>query len=300
MNEAQRDVGSLAIRSSARRRTSRSPPASAATLVRSRPAGSTSARTIDTSGSARHDRPLDPGLSGRWLRGAGARVAHRRTGDRAATVRPGQGAETRGAPAHGRPGGPDHRHQRGRWSRRTHGPAAPCPPRAEPRPTDGLPQAFGRFEAAAPGELWTGDALRGPKSPGARRSLCFIDDHSRALLGYRWGFEDTVRFEAALRNARHRGACPACISTTGMPGVQAASAGVCQPRDPPGALPTGKATGRGKSSGYSRRCASSSSSRSRPVFPPMSPSSTGCSVPGSRPSITAASTPRPARLRSSG
>jgi putative transposase len=71
------------------------------------------------------------------------------------------------------------------------------------RPDGSAPQAFGRFEAAAPGDLWTGDALHGPTIAGRKTYLfAFIDDHSRALVGYRWGLsEDTVRLEAALRNA---------------------------------------------------------------------------------------------------
>lgn len=67
---------------------------------------------------------------------------------------------------------------------------------------DGLPpRAFGRFEAAAPNERWTGDALHGPVIAGRKTFLfAFVDDHSRALVGYRWGHsEDTVRLEAALR-----------------------------------------------------------------------------------------------------
>lgn len=67
---------------------------------------------------------------------------------------------------------------------------------------DGLPpRAFGRFEAAAPNDRWTGDALHGPVIAGRKVYLfAFIDDHSRALVGYRWGHsEDTVRLEAALR-----------------------------------------------------------------------------------------------------
>ena len=67
---------------------------------------------------------------------------------------------------------------------------------------DGLPpRAFGRFEAAAPNDRWTGDALHGPVVGGRKTYLfAFIDDHSRALVGYRWGHsEDTVRLEAALR-----------------------------------------------------------------------------------------------------
>ena len=67
---------------------------------------------------------------------------------------------------------------------------------------DGLPpRAFGRFEAAAPNDRWTGDALHGPVVAGRKTFLfAFVDDHSRALVGYRWGHsEDTVRLEAALR-----------------------------------------------------------------------------------------------------
>lgn len=36
------------------------------------------------------------------------------------------------------------------------------------RPDGTRPAAFGRFEAAARNELWTGDALHGPRSAGAR------------------------------------------------------------------------------------------------------------------------------------
>ena len=69
---------------------------------------------------------------------------------------------------------------------------------------DGAPaRAFGRFEAEAPNDLWTGDALHGPTVAGRKTYLfAFIDDHSRVLVGYRWGLsEDTVRLEAALRTA---------------------------------------------------------------------------------------------------
>lgn len=65
------------------------------------------------------------------------------------------------------------------------------------------PSVFGRFEADRPNELWTGDALHGPKINGRKTFLfAFIDDHSRAIVGYRFGFaEDTVRLAAALRPA---------------------------------------------------------------------------------------------------
>ncbi|MDQ1304436.1 MAG: putative transposase [Actinomycetota bacterium] len=60
---------------------------------------------------------------------------------------------------------------------------------------------FGRFEAAAPNDLWTGDALHGKRIGGRKTYLfAFVDDHSRVITGYRWGFaEDTVRLAAALR-----------------------------------------------------------------------------------------------------
>lgn len=65
------------------------------------------------------------------------------------------------------------------------------------------PGVFGRFEADRPNEIWTGDALHGPRIEGRKTYLfAFLDDHSRAILGHRWGFaEDTVRLAAALRPA---------------------------------------------------------------------------------------------------
>lgn len=49
--------------------------------------------------------------------------------------------------------------------------------------------------------MWTGDALHGPRLGGRKAILfAFVDDFSRALVGYRWAHrEDTVRLEAALR-----------------------------------------------------------------------------------------------------
>jgi putative transposase len=65
-------------------------------------------------------------------------------------------------------------------------------------------KVYGRFEASVRNELWTGDGLHGPILAGAaaRRAvlLAFIDDHSRLLVGWRWGTgEDVFRLEAALR-----------------------------------------------------------------------------------------------------
>lgn len=70
---------------------------------------------------------------------------------------------------------------------------------ATPAPTS----TFGRFEAGRANEIWTGDALHGPRVAGRKTYLfAFIDDHSRAIMGHRWGFaEDTIRLAAALRPA---------------------------------------------------------------------------------------------------
>ena len=64
-------------------------------------------------------------------------------------------------------------------------------------------KVYGRFEASVRNELWTGDGLHGPMLDGAARRavlLALIDDHSRLLVGWRWGVgEDVFRLEAALR-----------------------------------------------------------------------------------------------------
>src|SRR5215211_8076810 len=53
--------------------------------------------------------------------------------------------------------------------------------------TRGGLRAFGRFQAEAPNQLWTADALHGPAVAGRKAYLfAAIDDHSRALVGYRW------------------------------------------------------------------------------------------------------------------
>ena len=77
-------------------------------------------------------------------------------------------------------------------------------------------KVYGRFEAAARNELWTGDGLHGPVLAGAaaRRAvlLAFIDDHSRLLVGWRWGTgEDVFRLEAALRAGLMSRGVPAAI-----------------------------------------------------------------------------------------
>jgi hypothetical protein len=62
---------------------------------------------------------------------------------------------------------------------------------------------FGRFEADTPNERWVGDALHGPKVGGRKTYLfAFLDDRTRLVVGYRFGFaEDTVRLAAALQPA---------------------------------------------------------------------------------------------------
>jgi len=72
-------------------------------------------------------------------------------------------------------------------------------------------EVFGRFEAADPNERWTGDALYGPQVGGRKVYLfAFLDDHSRLLVGYRFGFsEDTVRLGVALHPA---------LAARGVPG----------------------------------------------------------------------------------
>jgi transposase InsO family protein len=70
-------------------------------------------------------------------------------------------------------------------------------------PVEGSTAVFGRFEAGAPNERWVGDALHGPRVGGRKTYLfAFLDDRSRLLVGYRFGFaEDTVRLAAALQPA---------------------------------------------------------------------------------------------------
>jgi putative transposase len=61
----------------------------------------------------------------------------------------------------------------------------------------------GRFEAEAPTLLWTGDVLHGPPVTGRKAYLfAFIDDHSRLVTGFRWGFsEDSLHLAEALKRA---------------------------------------------------------------------------------------------------
>lgn len=77
----------------------------------------------------------------------------------------------------------------------------------------GAGEVFGRFEAADPNELWVGDALHGPRVGDRKTYLfAFLDDHSRLVVGHRFGFaEDTVRLAAALKPALAARGVPAGI-----------------------------------------------------------------------------------------
>jgi hypothetical protein len=83
---------------------------------------------------------------------------------------------------------------------------------------------FGRYEADAPNQRWVGDALHGPKVGGRKSYLfAFLDDHSRLVTGYRFGFaEDVVRLAAALEPAlASRGVPGSCYVDNGSAYVDA-------------------------------------------------------------------------------
>jgi len=89
---------------------------------------------------------------------------------------------------------------------------------------------FGRFEALRPNELWTGDALHGPHVGGRKTYLfAFLDDHSRAIMGHRFGFAALISSETpcawpprCVRRWGRAGSRTGSMSTTGrrssMPG----------------------------------------------------------------------------------
>jgi transposase InsO family protein len=79
---------------------------------------------------------------------------------------------------------------------------------------------FGRFEAEAPNVLWTGDVLHGPLVGGKKTYLvAFLDDHSRFLTGYRWGWsEDSLHLAAAFKRA---------VAARGLPGTAYVDNGAC-------------------------------------------------------------------------
>jgi putative transposase len=91
-------------------------------------------------------------------------------------------------------------------------------------------QAFGRFEASGPNELWVADCLHGPMIEG-RRAILFavLDDHSRAVIGARFAHaESTVRLEGVLRSAfQARGLCDRLYVDNGAPYASRQLAKVC-------------------------------------------------------------------------
>jgi putative transposase len=83
------------------------------------------------------------------------------------------------------------------------------------RPDGQPPEAFGRFEADRPNEIWTADLMNGPKVAGRVTYLAgIIDDHSRFLTGHQFVRRpDAVRFAGVLREAISRHGVPARLYT---------------------------------------------------------------------------------------
>jgi putative transposase len=81
------------------------------------------------------------------------------------------------------------------------------------RPDGTAPDVFGRFEADAPNQMWVTDGLHGPLINGKRAVLfALLDDHSRFVVGHRWGFgEDTLGMQAALHDAVKTHGCPSLL-----------------------------------------------------------------------------------------
>jgi putative transposase len=79
------------------------------------------------------------------------------------------------------------------------------------RPDGSPPQAFGRFEADRPNEIWTADLMNGPQVASRASWLAgIIDDHSRFLTGHQFiRRPDAVRFAGVLRAAVARYGVPA-------------------------------------------------------------------------------------------
>ena len=91
-------------------------------------------------------------------------------------------------------------------------------------------QAFGRFEAEAPNELWVADCLHGPVIDGQRAILfAVLDDHSRLVVGAQFAHaESTVRLEGVLRSAFQARGLPSCLyADNGAPYASRQLARVC-------------------------------------------------------------------------
>jgi putative transposase len=83
------------------------------------------------------------------------------------------------------------------------------------RPHGQPPRAFGRFEASRINEIWTADALHGPRVAGRATFLfAIIDDRSRLLVGHQFTHrEDTVRFRGVFRHAMAHHGIPEILYT---------------------------------------------------------------------------------------
>jgi putative transposase len=79
---------------------------------------------------------------------------------------------------------------------------------------------FGRFEAGVPNALWVADVLHGPLIGGRKTYLvAFLDDHSRFITGYRWGWsEDSLHLAVAFKRA---------VAARGLPGLAYVDNGAC-------------------------------------------------------------------------
>jgi putative transposase len=171
------------------------------------PASSTPTRGGAPRARALDDRPLDPRLPPRRLRGAQAP----RAGARTAAVLLEQAAELR------REAPERTAAQIAEILHRLHAERAPSARTVRHhlarlglvRQDLAGPGRFGRFEAERPNELWVADALHGPTvevvlGRGRRAILfCLLDDHSRLVVLARFTY--TLQEQDHVGNARHRG-----------------------------------------------------------------------------------------------
>ena len=173
-----------------------------------------------------------------------------------------------------------------------------------PRRAGPVTRALGRFEAEFRNELWTGDALHGPLIDDRRTFLfCFVDDHSRLLVGYRWASrEDVPNASRALRaGIASRGLPKAVYVDNGSPFVSGqllracAVLGIRLIHSRPG-----RPEGRGKIERAFRTVRDQLLVEFEDRPPASWRSSTGSSRRGLSRSITGVCTPRPGRRRSNG
>ena len=168
--------------------------------------------------------------------------------------------------AHRRAHRPDRRGRAGGRPRR-----APCnatsPAWSSPdrrQPAEGVRPVRGRRTD----EMWVSDGLHGPIVAGGRAVLfALLDDHSRYVVGHRWGHgEDTLGMQAALHDAVKTHGCRKTVlrqSIAYASGQLAWSAAVLDIRLVQQQARENRRDA-GKSSAGTAPCATSSWSRSRP------------------------------------